>query len=127
MNRWYCLDVKTLDEAFGVRYQKGKHLAALRKKRRLDMLVFMDIQTLHRQGRPINKTLFAEIARKHGIGRTLCETYYRDVNEQRAQLWSKPEMQAVRALLEPHRMPRPRKVLQTRKIDKIPESRSQRG
>lgn len=117
---WYGCRVRSLDEAFGVQLPKGTQLAALRKKRDLQHGVHADISSLHKAGRPINKTLFREVGARYGIGATLCEEYYRSAH---AKMQTLPP--GVRILLDPYLSPKRRTELATRKVSKFRGSRSE--
>ncbi|MGY4596343.1 hypothetical protein ACVWXL_004089 [Bradyrhizobium sp. GM22.5] len=74
----------SLDDAFGKPFRKGLHVdrAALRKKHQLD--VYLRIQYLHKQGRPIDDALFEEVGKGFGIGRTVCKELYANVKRRPA-------------------------------------------
>lgn len=69
--------------AFGAPIPKGAHLAALRKRRRLQWEVLSRISNI-RQMEPqtaLDKRLFARVGRELGLGKTLAEEYYYGVIE----------------------------------------------
>lgn len=65
------------DEAFGRPYPKGKHLASMRKKRRLRFAVHAFVRAEHEKGAAIAEALFEEAGQKFNVGKTLAsELYY---------------------------------------------------
>lgn len=66
------------DDAFGRPYRKGVHLAALRKRRKLRMKVWLDVNAeLKKSSRAVDESLFEDIGRPLGLGKTLtAEMYY---------------------------------------------------
>jgi hypothetical protein len=120
MNRWWSLHCKTLDEAFGVRWPKGARLGAARKKRALEFAVWNDVTNQHDQGRPINRDLFVEIGKAHGIGKTLAQEYYRSAAQKEAAL-SPP---TLNALLEAFMTPAAKLPRASRKVTKLRGTRS---
>jgi hypothetical protein len=77
MNRWWGLQCKTLDEAFGVQWLKGAQLGAARKRRALEVAVWNEVTKQHNRGKPINRALFVEIGEAHGIKKTLVQELLR--------------------------------------------------
>lgn len=118
LNAWWSMEAKTLDEAFAVPLPKGKHLAALRKRRKFAPLVARDVDRLHASGRPINKALFAEVGKAHALGATLAEDYYRHWMRARRAVASAPD-----AMLEPYLTAAAKVARKTRKITKLSGSR----
>jgi hypothetical protein len=76
-NRWYQMDVKSLDEALGVAWPKGRSLAAARKRRRLQFAVLNEVNRAKSKGRAVDGELFEQIGRRLGLGATLVKDYYR--------------------------------------------------
>lgn len=70
------LEVKTLDEAFGVTFPKGKHINALRKFERFGFAVHHRVQEEPRNGRPIDDGLFEKVGNELGLGKTQTSDYY---------------------------------------------------
>ena len=66
------------DDAFDKPFPKGSHLSALRKKRKLQMLVLNKVrERLALEPKtPIDKSLFEEVGNGLGLGATLTEEFY---------------------------------------------------
>jgi len=77
MNKWYSMRAKTLDEAFSVKFPKGKHLAAAKKQRKLKFAVYHEVMKAKRQQRAVDEKLYEEIGKKLGLGKTRVGDYYR--------------------------------------------------
>jgi hypothetical protein len=77
-NRWFSLRAKTLDDAFGIKYPKGAHLNASRKRRALTPAVLVAVGNARAEGRPVDDDLFEEIGKslRPPIGKTLVKEYY---------------------------------------------------
>lgn len=120
MSRWWSMDVTTLDEAFGVAWPKGKHLAAARKRKRLMFAVLNDVRVRVRQGVAIAPTLFSAVGRKYGLGKTLTEEYYRDAVVAESNAASAATDQLLLPLMSMDAQQRS----PTRKISKISGNRS---
>jgi hypothetical protein len=101
-NRWYAMQVKSLDEALGVGWQKGKNLSAAKKRRALRFAVYNELRrTVHANPeRPIDDELFEKIGGRLGIGKTLVKDYYRSARD----LIEQPT--AADVLLEPFVVPK---------------------
>ncbi|MBK8993994.1 MAG: hypothetical protein IPM40_21230 [Gammaproteobacteria bacterium] len=67
---------KSWDTVFGNPYPKGEHLSARRKKRTKAPAVWVAINRAHKQGRAIDESLFTEVGKKLGLGKTLAAEYY---------------------------------------------------
>jgi hypothetical protein len=93
-NKWYSLKAKTLDEAFNVRWPKGKSIAAAKKRQRLKFAVLSAVRAARNAGRPVDEELFEKIGRELGIGKTLAKDYLKA-----ARLAMTPS--AIDMLLEP--------------------------
>jgi hypothetical protein len=74
-NKWYQMDAKSLDDALGVAWPKGKSVAAAKKRRRLKFAVFNEINKARARGRAVDEELYQEIGRQFGIGKTLVKVY----------------------------------------------------
>lgn len=74
---------KSWDAVFGNPYTKGTNLNALKKKRELKFVVFNDIigQVKCAPETAIDVQLFECVGKKHNIGKTLAEEYYREACE----------------------------------------------
>jgi hypothetical protein len=71
------LDTGSWDDAFGRPYPKGKHLAAMKKKRLHRVPVKVAVDRAHKAGRAIDETLFSQVGKEFGLGITLvAELYY---------------------------------------------------
>lgn len=77
-DRWYALDATSLDEAFGVAYQKGTNFNALKKRRSLTLAVYRKVTEASKQGRSIDDGLFEDVGVALGLGRTQVKNYYRE-------------------------------------------------
>jgi hypothetical protein len=119
-NRWYTLECKTLDEAFGVKWPKGLHLAAARKRRRLEGAVWLEVTRRRNQDASVNNELFRDVGKAHGIGKTLAEEYYRSFDAKMAGMPSSLDI-----LLEPAMTPGAKLARSTRKITKLRGTRSE--
>jgi hypothetical protein len=75
MRKWGSFDVRTLDEAFGVEWPKGKSIAAARKRWRLALAARLAVSEARRAGRAVDDELFEEIGRRLGVGKTLVKEY----------------------------------------------------
>jgi hypothetical protein len=69
---------KSWSKVFGDPYPKGRHLAAIRKKRELQFAVFNKItQTLAMEpSLPIDESLFEKVGKELNIEKTLASEYY---------------------------------------------------
>jgi hypothetical protein len=69
---------KDWNEVFGCPIPKGEHLAALRKKRRLEFAVFNEIVEIRQRDpyQAIDAGLFESVGKQFNIGKTLAEEYY---------------------------------------------------
>ena len=75
-NDWYRLDAKTLDDAFGCPWPKGKHINAAKKRRDKAPLVYCMVKEAKDNGIPVDISLFEEIAAELGINKTDAIDYY---------------------------------------------------
>ena len=121
MNRWWSYECATLDAAFGIQWPKGKHLAAARKRRKLEFAVLQGVKDRIREGASITPALFAAVGKTHGIGigKTLAEKYYRHALKMTESMPA-----AAQLLLDPFMTAEARKKQATRKISKLSGSRS---
>lgn len=69
-------EVDSLDKAFGRPIPKGKHLNALRKKRKLAWRVFSAVERQHGEGAALDEGTFASVGASLSIGSTLAKEYY---------------------------------------------------
>ncbi|MDO9104816.1 MAG: hypothetical protein Q7U57_07625 [Methylovulum sp.] len=76
--KWQKAEVPSLDKAFDVERPKGEHINARKKKLRLMRRVHLAVETLHKEGRPINKILYQEVGEQFHIGGTLAENYHKE-------------------------------------------------
>lgn len=69
---------KSWDDVLGAPHPKGKHLAAMRKKRDKGFAAWLAVTVAHEQhGRPIGEALFAEVGKELALNKTLVsELYY---------------------------------------------------
>ena len=75
--KWQSYQVKTLDEAFNIRFPKGKRLRDQHKKKVLSGAVFCQVKRLHVvEGNAIDDQLFDKIGEELGIGKTVAKNYY---------------------------------------------------
>jgi hypothetical protein len=69
------------DAVFGNPYSKGKHLAAMRKKRELSPAVWLAVNDARNQGATVDENLFEQVGKELGLGKTLAAEYYYDWTE----------------------------------------------
>ena len=74
--KWQSYQVKTLDEAFNIRFPKGKRLIEQQKKKQMSGAVFVLVKNLQANGRPTDDGLFKDVGKKLGIGKTVAKNYY---------------------------------------------------
>lgn len=74
---WAAGAAKSLDEAIGVARPKGKHAAAIAKKRRLMSRVWNHVKE-HRL--PVCEDTFNAVGKQFGIGGTLAKEYFYEVD-----------------------------------------------
>ncbi len=123
-NRWYSYKCKTLDEAFGIAWPKGKQFAAAQKKARYALAIFLDVEQQRSMRRPVNAELFREVGKRHGLSKTVAEEYYRAARAQTGAIGSP----GAQMLLEPFVTDDARLARATRKVTKLSVTRSkQRG
>jgi len=79
IEQWLSLEAKTLDQALGVEWKKGKSFEAARRARRLEERIYNEVTRLHVQkGLPIDEGLFEQVAKSVEVGKTkAAEIYYR--------------------------------------------------
>jgi len=75
-NEWYSMKVKTLDEAFGLTWPKGKSFNSVKRQRDLKFEVFNRVNSLHLAGEPIDQALFDKVAEDMPISGSLVSKYY---------------------------------------------------
>jgi len=76
-NKWYQMDIKSLDKAIGVAWPKGKSIAAAKKRRRLQFAVLNAVSKAKSEGCAVDDQLFEQIGRRLGLGKTLVKEYYK--------------------------------------------------
>lgn len=71
--------VGSWDDAFGRPFEKGKHLASLRKRRSNRSKVWLAVRhAVEHEGRAIDESLFEDVGKALGFGKTLVsELYYK--------------------------------------------------
>ena len=116
MNRWWLYRCKTLDEAFGVQWPKGKSFeAASRRRYYLEDTILREVKEAARKGESLTPELFAKIGKQHGIGKTLAWDYYTGARQKLQDL----KLPGVELLLEPYMTRAARVKRATRKISKL--------
>ena len=75
-HKFNFLHVKTLDEAFGIKWPKGKKLPAARKRMELSYPVYLACKKEIENGASIGKELFISVGKPFGISGGLAEKYY---------------------------------------------------
>ena len=68
-------EVRTLDEAFNIKKEKG-HLNALKKRSTIGPAIYERVIRLHAIKKPIDSQLFEEVGKEFNIGKTLASQYY---------------------------------------------------
>ncbi len=68
--------VRTLDEAFGTILPKGAKLPARRQAREKALLAYYEVERLHKEGNPIDTTLFESVGKSLNIGGGKVRDYY---------------------------------------------------
>ena len=93
-NQVFSYQAKSWDEVFGVPHPKGKHLAAMRKKRDKSLEAWVAVLRDHElHGKPIGEALFAEVGKELALGKTLvAEFYYEHQKRRRGRRLSKEEV-----------------------------------
>ena len=75
-------EIKSWDEVFGRPLEKGKQLAAKRRKSRLTKPIFERVRERHEAGEPIAKKLFESVGREFAVSSTVAsEIYYEAVHD----------------------------------------------
>jgi hypothetical protein len=74
-NDFYKLKVKSLGEAFGMYWPKGKQFPAARKAREIGFSVYSRVRELS-QSMPIDEGLFEVVGEEFNIGKTKASEYY---------------------------------------------------
>jgi hypothetical protein len=108
-NKWYQMDVKTLDAALGVEWPKGKSMAAAKKRRKLQNAVYCAVSETRQRDpdRPIDDLLFEDVGKQFSVGKTLAKDYYRSARE----FWERPTVldALLKDLVVPGHSPRQRR------------------
>lgn len=79
LERYLLLDARTLDEAFGVKRAKGMRLSDQRRRNRLEIPVYNEVECLREQ-MPIDEAL-EMAAKKHGTSKTVAAELYYEVRQ----------------------------------------------
>ena len=74
-NDIYGLKVKSLDEAFGMSWPKGKQFPAAKKAHEIGVSVYSRVRELS-QSMPIDEFLFEMVGEEFNIGKTKVSEYY---------------------------------------------------
>ena len=64
------------DHVFGPTTPKGKHVAALRKQRRMSFKIWSEVQRRHEAGAPLDDELYEAVGQENGIGKTAVRKYF---------------------------------------------------
>jgi hypothetical protein len=86
-NRWYRMDVKTLDDAFGIEWPKGKRFDAAKRNQNLSYAVYRRCFELSNPELPPetrrrrDNQLFEDVGKEFGIGKTLASRYFYSFHE----------------------------------------------
>jgi len=64
------------DHVFGPTTPKGKHVAVLRKQRRISFKVWSEVQQRHEAGAPLDDQLYEAVGQENGIGKTAVKEYF---------------------------------------------------
>lgn len=100
-NDWYALKVKTLDDAFGCPWPKGKHLNAAKKRRDKAPAVYLMVKKAKDSGIPVDSSLFEGIASELGINKTDAISYYSGFKK---KLENPGAIKVFDILLEPYKV-----------------------
>lgn len=101
-NAWFSMHAHTLDEAFGISSPTVKRFHAKQRRRKLQPVIYQDVERRHSEGENINTQLFASIGKKYSIGSTVAsECYY----EMRELLKQSEAHNAIDKLLKPFIVP----------------------
>ena len=77
LDKWFQLDVKTLDEAFDVVKPKGFHIDKQKKEMRIRLKVFKRVNELIiEEGESIGAGLFEKVGKDFAIGGSTARDYY---------------------------------------------------
>lgn len=90
--RWRTGKLKSWEDVFGKPFRGKTRKGALTRSRKLE--VWIEVQRLHQQGRPIDESLFEEVGKKLKIGgkSTVSHLYYEmedPVRKERLAQWKK--------------------------------------
>jgi hypothetical protein len=85
---WHLFRAKSLDAAFGVKRKKGMHVDDQMHREWLKPRVVLEVLRIQRRKRvPFDEALFARVAKKYGIRKSLAnEIYYDSKNQYRKLL-----------------------------------------
>jgi hypothetical protein len=74
----FSAKVASWDEAFGRPWPKRTDLAAVRRRMRMMQAISLRVRALHEDGgRALDHSLFEDVGKEFGIGRSLCGNLYR--------------------------------------------------
>ena len=75
-NKFFSLECKGLDEAFGTEWPKGMHINTARKKRKYKLAVYNFITNQHDKGKPIDVNMFECAGTKFNLSASTARDYY---------------------------------------------------
>ncbi len=78
------LEFKSLDEAFGVTYPKGKQLHAAYKKKKYQPSMYLEVLQASKDGLPIGYGplgAYAFVGNKYNLSESVVSNYYNEVNK----------------------------------------------
>lgn len=81
-------NVKTLDQAFGIKRPKGQHLKAARAREVLRPQIVFSVYCLHAKGAPLDQGIFEQVGRELGIS-----------GGEVSRIFSEPESDGLRELV----------------------------
>ncbi|HRP71298.1 MAG TPA: hypothetical protein PK743_01505 [Luteimonas sp.] len=80
-------DAKSLDEAFGVKRQKGQRQDAAQREGRNALYVIAEVLRLHAKGQPIDAGIFEAAGETCGVGKTTAETWFYEHKASRTDVY----------------------------------------
>lgn len=78
-NKWYAYETKSLDEALGIMWPAGEHIAASKKRRELKFGVYNRVRELHGQDKkryPIGAGTFEHVGAEFNLSGAVASKYY---------------------------------------------------
>ena len=75
-NKFFSLECKGLDEAFGTEWPKGLHIKSARKKRKYKFAVYNFITLQHDKGNPIDENMFERAGAEFNLSASTARDYY---------------------------------------------------